>query len=161
MVICCPLTHTSLKWKECIISRPVPSDDRLQLYFLLSALPNLIILKVIREQLEGVSNLLPHEVVACFPLGYFLENIAVRSNGTLLVTNMIVSQIFYVDPRDKDPESTIQLIHDFDTTSEAPPEDDEETGIYGSKNHAEAIVEHPRFGHLFYTFSGVHGKVDT
>ncbi|TEY77490.1 hypothetical protein BOTCAL_0054g00190 [Botryotinia calthae] len=113
------------------------------------------------EHLEGVPNLLPYEIVARFPLGYFLENIAVRSDGTLLVTNMIVGQIFYVDPRDKDPESTIQLIHDFNTTSEAPLEDDEETGIYGSKNHAEAIIEHPKIADLFYAFSGVHGKADT
>ncbi|KAF7893394.1 uncharacterized protein EAF02_000932 [Botrytis sinoallii] len=97
------------------------------------------------ERIEGVPKLLPSEIVARFPLGYFLENIAVRSNGTLLVTNMI---------------STIQLIHDFNA-AEAPPEDDEETGIYGSKNHAEAIIEHPKIADLFYAFSGVHGKADT
>ncbi|TGO77274.1 hypothetical protein BELL_0115g00160 [Botrytis elliptica] len=79
------------------------------------------------EHLEGVPKLLHSEIVARFTLGYFLENIAVRSNRTLLVTNMIVGQIFYVDPRHNDPESTIQLIHDFNT-AEAPPEDDEETG---------------------------------
>ncbi|TGO25845.1 hypothetical protein BPAE_0071g00160 [Botrytis paeoniae] len=112
------------------------------------------------EHLEGVPNLLPYEIIARFPLGYFLKSIAVRSNGTLLVTNMIVGQIFYVDPRHNDPESTIQLIRNFNT-AEAPPEDDEETGIYGSKNHAEAIIEHPKIADLFYAFSGVHGKADT
>ncbi|KAF7909137.1 hypothetical protein EAE99_011507 [Botrytis elliptica] len=103
------------------------------------------------EHLEGVPKLLHSEIVARFTLGYFLENIAVRSNRTLLVTNMIVGQIFYVDPRHNDPESTIQLIHDFNT-AEAPPEDDEET---------EAIIEHPKIADLFYAFSGVHEKADT
>ncbi|TGO58680.1 hypothetical protein BCON_0052g00240 [Botryotinia convoluta] len=143
--------HSCLVGKECMISTPVPSDDKFQLRFLPSALPNLIIVKIMEDHLEGVPNLLPYEIVARFPLGYFLENIAVRSNGTLLVTNMIVGQIFY---------STIQLIHGFNT-SEAPPGDDEETGIYGSKNHAEAIIEHSKIADLFYAFSGVHGKADT
>ncbi|KAF7959226.1 hypothetical protein EAE96_002741 [Botrytis aclada] len=60
--------------------------------------------------------------------------------------------LIYVDPRHDDAGSTIQLIHDFNSTSKSLPEDDKETGIYGSKNHAQTIMEHPKIADLFYAF---------
>ncbi|QSZ35277.1 hypothetical protein DSL72_008146 [Monilinia vaccinii-corymbosi] len=97
------------------------------------------------EHLDGTPSLVPYDIVARFPIGSFLENIA----------------IFYIDPRDKNPQSTVQVIHDFNPTSEVSQEEDEEGGAYGSKCQAEAIIEHPDIGDIFYTFSGLHGKAGT
>ncbi|KAI9650427.1 hypothetical protein NHQ30_000441 [Ciborinia camelliae] len=111
--------------------------------------------------LDGTPSLLPHDIIARFPTGSFLENIAVRSNGTILISNMISGQILYIDPSDKNPQSTIKVIHDFNSASEVSLEEDEEGGAYGSKYQAEAIVQHPDMADIFYTFSGLHGKAGT
>ncbi|KAB8302150.1 hypothetical protein EYC80_005598 [Monilinia laxa] len=71
-------------------------------------------------------------------------------------------QILYIDPKDKDPQSTVRVIHYFSTTStEVPQEEVGGRGAYGSKYQAEAIVEHPDIADIFYTFSGLHGKAGT
>lgn len=113
------------------------------------------------EHLDGSLSLLPYEIIARFPIGSFLENIAVRSNGTLLVSDMLVGRIFYVDPRDNNPQSTIQEIYDFNTASEASQEEHEGAGVYGSKYQAEAIIEHPEIADIFYAASGLHGTIGT
>ncbi|KAA8577082.1 hypothetical protein EYC84_007090 [Monilinia fructicola] len=74
---------------------------------------------------------------------------------------MTSGQIFYIDPKDKNPQSTVQVVHDFNNTSEVPQEEVGEHGAYGSKYQAEAIVEHPDIADIFYTFSGLHGKAGT
>ncbi|RAL62987.1 hypothetical protein DID88_004074 [Monilinia fructigena] len=113
------------------------------------------------EHLDGTPSLLPYDIVARFPIGSFLENIAVRSDGTLLVSNMTSGEIFYIDSKDKNPQSTVQVIHDFNTTLEVPQEEVGGHGAYGSKYQAEAIVEHPDIADIFYTVSGLYGKAGT
>lgn len=43
--------------------------------------------------IDGTPSQLPYTTVATFPTGTFLENIAVRSNGHLLVSDMVSGTI--------------------------------------------------------------------
>ncbi|KAM3083990.1 hypothetical protein ACMFMG_001904 [Clarireedia jacksonii] len=114
------------------------------------------------EHIDGIAALLPYEIIAHMKVGTFLENLAVRSNGTLLVSNMISGEIIYIDPRHSDPQSTVEVIHDFNSRSDLALDDEEdEHGGYGSKHQAEAIVEDLDTPDVFYTFSGLHGKAGT
>jgi hypothetical protein len=103
--------------------------------------------------IAGTPALLPFRTIATFPVGTFLENIAVRSNGSLLVSDMIGGEIHYLDPNAPDPQATIKKIHAFlpETTNIAA---DEPVGDYGSGMSGEAIVEDTRTTDVFYTFSG-------
>lgn len=85
------------------------------------------------ENLDGTPSLLPYKIIAHFSAGSFLENIAIRSDGTILVSNMISGQVIYIDARDKNPQSTIQVIHNFNTALEISLENGE-AGAYGLKN---------------------------
>jgi hypothetical protein len=106
--------------------------------------------------IDGVPAQLPWKTVATFPIGTFLENIAVRSNGTLLVSSMLAGEIFILDPHAVDPQSSLKKIHTFEL--EKTGADEDEPGDYGSGMVSEAIVEDPRNQDHFYTFSGKHGK---
>ncbi|PQE10454.1 Quino amine dehydrogenase beta chain protein [Rutstroemia sp. NJR-2017a BBW] len=114
------------------------------------------------EHIDGNAALLPYDIIARMKPGTFLENLAVRSNGTLLVSNMISGEIIYVDPRASDPQSTLRVIHDFNSRSGITSNNEKEgDGGYGSKYQAEAIVEDLNTPDIFYTFSGLHGTAGT
>lgn len=96
---------------------------------------------------------LPLKTIATFPVGTFLENVAVRPNGHLLVSDMIRGEIHHLDPNATDPQATVKKVHAFlpaATTTTA----DEYAGDYGSGMTGEAIVEDNRTADVFYTFSG-------
>jgi hypothetical protein len=107
----------------------------------------------------GTTALIPSTTIATFPIGTFLENIAVRSNGTILVSSMISGEIFYLDPNAANPQSTILALHSFNPSSE--PQAPSEESAYGTNNVAEALVEDPNTPDMFYTFSGIHGQAGT
>ncbi|KAF4625006.1 hypothetical protein G7Y89_g13162 [Cudoniella acicularis] len=110
----------------------------------------------------GAEALKPHKTIATFPVGTFLENIAVRSNGTLLLSSMLSGEIFYLDPQAADPQSTITKIWDFNSSRDATkPRNENSESPYGSHAHAEAIVEHPTIPDVFYTLSGVNSQAGT
>jgi hypothetical protein len=114
------------------------------------------------EHIDGIAALLPYDIIARMKAGTFLENLAVRSNGTLLVSNMISGEIIYVDPRHSDPQSTVKVIHDFNSRSDITFNDEEAGNSgYGPKYQAEAIVEDLNTPDVFYTFSGLHGTAET
>lgn len=102
---------------------------------------------------------MPWTTVATFPVGTFLENIAARSDGSLLVSDMVGGTIYYLDPNVADPQSTVRKIHAFVSEDTISPE--EHVGDYGSGMTGEAIVEDTREPDVFYTFSGRHGKTGT
>ena len=52
--------------------------------------------------------------VATFPKGYFLENLAVRSDNSLLVTSLKTHELWYVPPSNLDQEVTPALLCTFD-----------------------------------------------
>jgi hypothetical protein len=52
--------------------------------------------------------------VATFPKGYFLENIAVRSDNSLLVTSLKTHELWYVHPSNLGEEATPALACTFD-----------------------------------------------
>ncbi len=60
---------------------------------------------------DGVADLGTVETVHEFPANYFVENIAVRSNGGILVTVHNRNELIYVDPTQAAPQPTI--IHTF------------------------------------------------
>ncbi|PQE17980.1 Quino amine dehydrogenase beta chain protein [Rutstroemia sp. NJR-2017a BVV2] len=114
------------------------------------------------KHIDGIAALLPYDIIARMEVGTFLENLAVRSNGTLLVSNMISGEIIYVDPRHSNPQSTVKVIHDFNSRSDFTFNNkNERNGGYGSKYQAEAIVEDLNTPDIFYTFSGLHGTAGT
>lgn len=99
-------------------------------------------------------------------MGTFLENLAVRKDGTLLISNMTGGNIFYLDPHHPDPQSTLIELHNFNAispSSNAKPDAKEgkKAPAYGTTNQAEAIIESATTPDLFYTFSGQHGKPGT
>jgi hypothetical protein len=105
---------------------------------------------------SGTFSHLPFKTIATFPAGSFLENLAVRHNGTLLISNMTAGEIYHLDPHASAPQSTIQIIHSFNTDSNTL-----ETSGYGSGYVAEAIVEDLSTPDVFYTMSGKHGVQGT
>jgi hypothetical protein len=101
----------------------------------------------------GTISLLPYTTIATFSPYSFLENIAVRSNGTLLVSNMTSGEIYYLDPHAANPQSTVQTIHSFNSSKPLKAGDSSQ---YGSGYVAEALVENPGIPDVFYTMSGKH-----
>lgn len=106
--------------------------------------------------IDGIPAQLPCKTIATFPVRTFLENIAIRANGTLLVSSMLAGEIFFLNPNAEDPQSTLKKVHTF--AMEGTGADEEEGGEYGHGMVAEAIVEDFRNKDHFYTFSGKHGK---
>lgn len=62
-------------------------------------------------QATGGSTQPPIRNIYTFPNNTFIENIAVRSNGKLLITSMSVPDLFSINPTDANPDATI--IHTF------------------------------------------------
>jgi hypothetical protein len=64
--------------------------------------------------------------VAVFPKGYFLENLAVRSDNFLLVTSVKTHELWYVPPAKLGEQVEPVLLFTFDTspTSMVEPEPD-------------------------------------
>src|ERR1700733_2620828 len=61
---------------------------------------------------EGTEDLYPVNTVHSFPINYFVENIAVRRSGQLLVTVYNRGELFQVDPSSKLAPC---LVHHFST----------------------------------------------
>ncbi|KAI9807154.1 MAG: hypothetical protein M1825_005872 [Sarcosagium campestre] len=61
---------------------------------------------------EGSPDLHPVSTVHAFPEGYFLENLAVRSNGDILVTVFSHNELYNISPT-KGPDSPTTLVHTF------------------------------------------------
>ena len=113
--------------------------------------------------------------IATFPPGTFLENLTVRNDGTLLVSDMLSGCIWYVDPRGggEDTQSSIELVHKFEVeatvattgeVSEANRSQDTEGShnAYASTPSAQAIIRAPMLNSdVFYVTSGIHGKSGT
>ena len=56
-----------------------------------------------------------YTTVATFPPGAFLENLVVRRDGTILVSDMLSGSIWYVDPRKfGETQETVELVHKFE-----------------------------------------------
>ncbi|OAP57783.1 hypothetical protein AYL99_08521 [Fonsecaea erecta] len=114
-----------------------------------------------------------YTTIATFPPGAFLENLAVRGDGSILASDMLSGSIWYINPHadDGDTQATVELVHKFEledppteepSTGNTVEEDGEEShGSYASTPAAEAIVESPTHPDVFYLFSGVHGKKGT
>lgn len=117
--------------------------------------------------IDGTPSPVPYTTIATFPPGTFLENIAVRSNGHLLLSDMLSGTIHHLDPHATNPQSTITKIHSFLVPPAAgettPIEDQHVSSDYGTGMTGEAIVEDLRPGKsdIFYTFSGQHGRPGT
>ena len=116
--------------------------------------------------IDGTPSPLPYTTIATFPPGTFLENIAVRSNGHILVSDMLSGTIHHLDPHAPNPQSTITKIHSFPlppAAETASIEDQHVSSDYGTGMTGEAIIEDPRPGKsdIFYTFSGQHGRPGT
>lgn len=107
----------------------------------------------------GTLSPLPSETIATFPIGTFLENIAVRSNGTLLISDMTGGKVYYLDPSDPNPQSTLVEIHNFN--GQKPTVGENEGSAYGSGIVATAIVEDSLVDDLFYVIAGQHGTSAT
>ncbi|KIX99275.1 uncharacterized protein Z520_04851 [Fonsecaea multimorphosa CBS 102226] len=115
-----------------------------------------------------------YTTVATFPPGSFLENLAVRRDGSILASDMLSGSIWYINPHAEDghTQRTVELVHRFElhdaqTEGRLPgnvaeeEEAEEGHGIYSSTPAAEAIIESPTEPDLFYLFSGIHGKKGT
>lgn len=115
------------------------------------------------HHINGIPALVPTTVIASFPIGTFLENIAVQSNGTLLVSDILNGKIYYIDPHSANQQSTVRTVYDFnkDISPAMVEEIQEKAGAYGLNNVAEAKVEDHTTPDIFYTFSGIHGKPNT
>lgn len=111
--------------------------------------------------IHGTSAPVPTKTIATFPIGTFLENLAVRHDGTLLISNMTGGCIYHLNPHHPDPQSTIQEIHNFNTASPKDDANSQTDSAYGSGYVAEAIVESATTPDLFYTFAGQHGTAGT
>ncbi|OQU98633.1 hypothetical protein CLAIMM_04386 [Cladophialophora immunda] len=114
-----------------------------------------------------------YTTIATFRPGSFLENLAVRRDGSILASDMLSGSIWYINPHaaDGDTQGTVELVHKFeleDAQAEEPLAGDvaeegegESHGSYAPTPAAEAIVESPTEPDLFYLFSGIHGKKGT
>ncbi|KAI9674848.1 MAG: hypothetical protein M1829_003588 [Trizodia sp. TS-e1964] len=60
---------------------------------------------------EGASDLHKVSTVCEFPLNYFLENLAVRRTGEILITVHNRSEVLYLDPHQANPKPTV--LHTF------------------------------------------------
>jgi hypothetical protein len=65
-------------------------------------------------------------IIAVFPKGYFLENLAVRSDNSLLVTSIKTHELWYVPPAKLGEQVEPALLYTFDTSpmSMVEPEPD-------------------------------------
>lgn len=52
------------------------------------------------EHIDGPASLLPTTTIATFPIGSFLENLAFRRNGSVLVSSMSDGSLYQVRPQD-------------------------------------------------------------
>src|ERR1700749_4296143 len=63
--------------------------------------------------------------VAEFPKNYFLENLAVRSDNSILITAMNHGELWYVSPADGEEQAAPLVLHKYDMLtkgiSEAEP----------------------------------------
>ncbi|KAI9801505.1 MAG: hypothetical protein M1833_002737 [Piccolia ochrophora] len=66
-----------------------------------------------QSQNEGETELRPVSTVHAFPTDYFVENLAVRPNGDILVTVLNRNELYNVSPAGGDPKAT--LVHTFAT----------------------------------------------
>ena len=110
----------------------------------------------IPAHIDGKASLLPYKSIATFPIGSFLENLAVRSNGTILISDMLAGEIWYLDPNADDPQSTIRKLHKF--VAEPNLDGTGEVSAYGSGVLAMAVVEDPQQADVFYALAGSHRK---
>ncbi|EXJ69671.1 uncharacterized protein A1O5_06742 [Cladophialophora psammophila CBS 110553] len=120
-----------------------------------------------------------YTTIATFPPGSFLENLAVRRDGSILASDMLRGSIWYIDPHAEDgnTQKTVELVHKFEgegtlteesfngdagkAEAEVEAGEGDSHGFYASTPTAEAIVESPIEPDLFYLFSGIHGKKGT
>jgi hypothetical protein len=65
-------------------------------------------------------------IIAVFPKGYFLENLAVRSDNSLLVTSVKTHELWYVPPARPGEQVEPKPLFTFDTSpmSMVEPEPD-------------------------------------
>jgi hypothetical protein len=61
---------------------------------------------------EGTANLLPVEILQEFPIGSFVENIAIRQTGQVLVTVAFSGELFMLDAAK--PRAAPVLVHKFE-----------------------------------------------
>jgi sugar lactone lactonase YvrE len=75
----------------------------------------------LRSEPRSVSHTISHSPVdvAQFALGTWVENIAVRSNGKILVTMISPPEIWEVDPFQPPASNSTKLVHRFDTAGHA------------------------------------------
>jgi sugar lactone lactonase YvrE len=90
--------------------------------------------------IDGPAALLPTTTIATFPIGSFLENIAVRKNGDLLVTSMSNKALYQVTP--PSPGATLANHTTIRTW------DGEVTGVVEDPNHPD----------MFYVSTGEANK---
>lgn len=122
-----------------------------------------------------------YTTVATFPAGTFLENLAVRRDGSILVSDMLSGTIWYVDPRAQDGMGGVKQVWQFESETghgsevtsgareegqgkdEEETETETETSLYSPHIAAEAIIESPLEAEadVFYIFAGIHGKRGT
>lgn len=84
--------------------------------------------------IDGPAALLPTTTIATFPIGSFLENIAVRSNGDLLITSMSNHALYQVTP--PSPSSGTKALVDHTTLRTW---DGEVTGIVEDANQPDTF----------------------
>ncbi|KAK5045222.1 hypothetical protein LTR84_009555 [Exophiala bonariae] len=108
------------------------------------------------EHIVGKAAQRPWKSIATFPVGTFLENLAVRANGSLLVASMLAGEIYFLDPHATDVQSTICRLHQF--VPENVAQDNPEPGAWGGGMMCAAIVEDTRTEDVFYALSGIHGQ---
>lgn len=109
------------------------------------------------EHIKGKPAQRPWHSIATFPVGTFLENLAARANGSLLVASMLAGEIYTLDPNAADVQSTMRRLHTF--VSENAAEDSLEPGASGGGMMCAAIVEDTKTQDIFYALSGIHGQV--
>ena len=91
--------------------------------------------------LDGPPSLLPTTTIATFPIGSFLENIAVRPNRNLLVTCMSDGTLYQVVlPPPGQRQSRVEKVHVWEG------------------REATGIVEHPARPDVFFVSVGIMGE---
>ena len=70
------------------------------------------------------------EVVAEFPKGYFLENLAVRADGSILVSAMNKSELWYIPAPGRLLPVEPVLVHTFDLMTLNMIETEQEDAFY-------------------------------
>lgn len=96
-----------------------------------------------------------YTTVATFPAGSFLENLAVRADGTVLVADMLSGCVWYVDPLSDKPQESVRLVHQFQLENqpehqnlkEEPQSGGHVVGQTHSKSESESEGEGHGHGH--------------